>query len=238
MLLIGDSNNGKTSLVRTFLKRHPVDENIAGESVIAKVLYVQAPPAPSEDGLYAEILNCLFERIPTSSTAARRAQVIKVLRGIDLKVLVIDELHNNLAGTTVKQQQFLNVIKYLGNELQISIVGCGTGDLLRAVSIDPQIQNRFTPLLIPKWRAGKDYRMLLKSFESIIPLRQPSALHDVALATKILAMSEGTIGETSTLLNTAALHAIRTGEERISVEVLNACDYASPSDRTQLASRI
>lgn len=237
MLLIGSSNNGKTRLIQTFAQRYPVDENCGGEHIIAKVLYTQAPPAPSEAGLYAEILNSLFEKIPTSSLEARRARVIQVLRGIKLKVLVIDELHNVLAGATVKQQHFLNVIKYLGNELQISIVGCGTGDLLRAVSIDPQIQNRFTPELIPKWQMGKEFRMLLKSFELTLPLQQPSLLYETNMANKILAMTEGTIGEISSLINSAAAYAIRHKTERITPDVLNDCGYVAPSDRTQLAAR-
>jgi hypothetical protein len=238
MLLIGSSNNGKTRLIQTFAQRHPADENVGGEHIIASVLYTQAPPAPSEAGLYAEILSTLFEKVPTSSLEARRTRVIQVLRGIKLKVLVIDELHNILAGATVKQQHFLNVIKYLGNELQISIVGCGTGDLLRAVSIDPQIQNRFTPELIPRWQMGKEFRMLLKSFEMTLPLQKESILSDTIIASKILAMSEGTIGEISNLLNMAASYAIRQKIEQITSDVLNDCGYVAPSDRTQLAARV
>lgn len=238
MLLIGGTNNGKTRLIRTFAQRHPAEENSGGEHIIAPVLYTQAPPAPSEAGFYSEILNTLFEKVPTSSTDAKRARVIQVLRGIQLKVLIIDELHNILAGASVKQQQFLNMIKYLSNELQISIVGCGTGDLLRAVSIDPQIQNRFTPELLPKWQMNKEFRQLLMSFERALPLRNPSALHEPILASKILAMSEGTIGEMSALLNQAATYAIRQGHEQITAEVLNACGYVSPSDRTRQAARV
>lgn len=236
MLLIGGTNNGKTRLIRSFAQRHMADENSGGEHIIAPVLYTQAPPAPNEAGFYSEILRTLFEKVPTSSTDAKRARVIQVLRGVQLKVLIIDELHNILAGASVKQQQFLNMIKYLGNELQISIVGCGTGDLLRAVSIDPQIQNRFIPEILPKWQMSKEYRQLLLSFERVLPLKKPSDLHDPQLAAKILAMSEGTIGELSALLNAAAVHAIGGGIEQITADVLNACDYVSPSDRTKQAA--
>ncbi len=238
MLLIGGTNNGKTRLIRNFAQRHPVQENPGGEHVIAPVLYVQAPPSPSEAGFYAGILNTLFEKVPTSSTDAKRGQVVKVLRGVQLKVLVVDEMHNILAGASVKQQQFLNMIKFLGNELQISIVGCGTGDLLRAVSVDPQIQNRFLPELLPKWQMNKEFRQLLMSFERTLPLREPSSLHEPVLASKLLAMSEGIIGELSMLLNLAATHAIRKGGEQITADVLNACGYVSPSDRTRQAARV
>ncbi|UVA79983.1 TniB family NTP-binding protein [Pandoraea commovens] len=237
MLLIGGTNNGKTRLIRSFAQRHPAEENPHGEHIVSPVLYVQAPPTPTEAGFYSEILNTLFEKVPTSSTDAKRARVVQVLRGIQLKVLIVDELHNILAGASVKQQQFLNMIKYLGNELQISVVGCGTGDLLRAVSIDPQIQNRFVPELLPRWQMNKEFRQLLMSFERVLPLRNPSDLHDPQLAGKLLAMCEGTIGELSMLLNMAATHAIQQGCEQISAEVLNACGYVAPSDRTRQAAR-
>lgn len=238
MLLIGGTNNGKTRLIKSFALRHPVEENLGGEHIFAPVLYVQAPPAPSEASFYTEILNTVFEKVPTSSTDAKRARVIQVLRGIQLKVLIVDDMHNILAGASVKQQQFLNMIKYLGNELQISIVGCGTGDLLRAVSIDPQIQNRFLPELLPKWQMNKEFRQLLMSFERVLPLSNPSELHEPQLAGKLLAMCEGTLGELSMLLNMAATYAIKEGHEQISADALNACGYVSPSDRTRLASRV
>lgn len=238
MLLIGSSNNGKTELIKQFAQRHAIKENPGGDHIIAPVLYMQAPPTPSEAGFYSEILTTLFEKVPVSSTDAKRARVVQVLHGIHLKVLIIDELHNTLAGASVRQQQFLNMIKYLSNQLQISIVGSGTGDLLRAVSIDPQIQNRFIPELLPRWQMNKEFRQLLMSFESILPLRNASKLYDQALAGKILAMCEGIIGELSSLLNMAAIYAIRNGHEQITADILNACGYVPPSDRTQQAARV
>jgi hypothetical protein len=238
MLLIGGTNNGKSKLIQNFAERHPAEENPGGDHIIAPVLQIQTPPTPSEAGFYSEILLSLYEKVPASSTDTKRARVVQVLRGVQLKILIIDELHNMLAGTSVKQHQYLNMLKYLGNELQISIVGCGTGDLLRAVSIDPQIQNRFIPELLPRWQMNKEFRQLLMSFERVLPLRNPSALHDPQLSAKVLAMCEGTIGELSSLLNAAAEHAIRHGSEQITAEVLNDCMYISPSDRTRLAARI
>lgn len=238
LLIVGNTNNGKSNLVDKFVGRNLPDENPSGEHILCPVLKIETPPSPTEASIYSEILGKLFEKDSASSTNAKRMRVIKVLREIQLKILVIDDLHNMLAGTSVRQQQSLNMLKYLGNELQISIVGCGTGDLLRAVSIDPQIQNRFPPEFLPKWEMNKEFLQLLMSFERLLPLRQQSALHERPLAAKALAMCEGYIGELSLLLNAAAEYAIESGEERITAEVMNECGYLSPSDRTQMASRI
>lgn len=39
---------------------------------------------------------------------------------------MIDELHNLLAGAHAKRAEFLNTLRFLGNELRIPIVGLGT----------------------------------------------------------------------------------------------------------------
>ncbi len=237
MLVVGRTNNGKTMLVRQFLKKHPVMENPNGDHVVAPVLYIEAPPTPSEDRFYTEVLNTLFEHV-SGTTSVKSARVVRILKKIKTKVMIVDEMHNLLAGSSTKQSQYLNAVRYLSNNAGISIVGCGTGDLVRAVSVDDQLQNRFVPHVLDVWRMSKTYRQLLTSFEYILPLKQESKLYDKAIAAKLLAMCEGTIGELSTLLNTAAIYAIRNGDEKITNDVLNKCDYISPSDRTKLAANI
>ncbi|WP_449101795.1 TniB family NTP-binding protein [Pseudomonas veronii] len=238
MLLIGSSNNGKSNLINYFYERNLPQENPAGESIICPVLRIESPSTPSEASIYSEILVHLFEHVPRSSLDIKRLRAIRVMREVQVKILIIDDLHNMLAGSSVRQQQYLNMLKYMSNELHISIVGCGTGDLLRAISIDPQIQNRFPPEFLPKWESGKEFRQLLASFERLLPLRKPSGLHEGRLAAKALAMCGGTIGELSLLLNAATEQAIVTGTEQITIEVMNGCRYIPPDERTRLASRI
>lgn len=235
MLLVGSSNNGKSKIVDKFVGRNLPDENPRGEHILCPVLKIESPPAPTEANMYSEILKKLFERFSASSADANRLRVVKVLREIQLKVLVFDDLNNILVG---KPQQCFNVLKYLSNELQISIVACGTGDLLRAVNIDSQIQNRFPPEYLPKWEMNKEFLQLLMSFERLLPLRQESLLHERTLAAKALAICEGNLGELSLLLNASAEYAIESGEERITIDVMNNCGYIPPDERTRLASRI
>ncbi len=238
MLLVGPTNNGKTHLIHQFAQKHRADENPTGDHIIAPVICCEAPPVPSEAGFYAEILNVLFERVPPSSTEAKRRRVIEVLGKVQTKVLIIDELHNVLAGSSVKQQNFFNMIKYLSNQLRISIVGCGTGDLVRAVAIDTQIQNRFIPEVLPVWKKDTQLRRLLASMESMIPLPEPSSLHHSDTASLVLALSGGTIGEMSMLVEAAAIYAIRKGFSRIDERVLRECSYLPPEHRKAAALKI
>ena len=236
LLIVGDTNNGKTMIARRFLNLHPVDLNLNGDAMIAPVLLVQAPPIPDEGRFYNNILHRLFVPYKENDRASRKlAQVISVLSKIKLRVLIIDEIHDILAGNLRKQQEFLNVIKHLSNELMIPIVGVGTRDALRAIQTDPQIANRFEPIILPHWKMDEEYLRLLASYEKVLPLAKPSHLTTLVSSQKLMSMSEGIIGELSRILTLAAVEAVRSGEEMITLDILNRLNWIKPSERRKYA---
>jgi type II secretory pathway predicted ATPase ExeA len=237
LLVVGETNNGKTAIVNRFERLHPANDNRNGDSIRVPVLTVQAPPVPEENRFYASILDSLGSPYRASESAARRQiQVLHVLRAAGLRMLIIDEVHHIIAGHIGKQRIFLNVLKYLANELRIPLVGVGTVDAVRAIQTDPQLANRFEPVALPAWELNREFQMLLASFESTLPLRKPSCLADERMATKLLAMSEGTIGELSRILVAAATEAIRSGRERIDEKTLREIDWQPPSERKRSAA--
>ncbi|MFA6052612.1 MAG: TniB family NTP-binding protein [Methylobacter sp.] len=238
MLVVGDTNNGKTMLVQRFCSLHPADNNPSGDGVHVPVLFVQAPPIPDEGRFYNAILELLFAPYkPNDRVDKKQFQVIKLLKYVGLRMLVIDEIHHIMAGNLNKQRTFLNVLKYLGNELQVPIVTVGTRDAFRALQTDSQLANRFEPVLLPRWEFDTDFLRLLASFERMLPLREPSLLHDTTLSAKLFSMSEGYIGELSRLLTMAGVYAVESGKERIDEKVLSAIDWVSPSDRKRQIDR-
>lgn len=232
LLLVGSTNNGKTVIADRFLKQHPAFSLPDEDFVRVPVLMVQAPPMPDEKRFYNAILERLFTPYKINDKVDRKQyQAIKLLASVQTKMLIIDEIHHILAGNLTKQRGFLNVIKYLSNELQIPIVAIGTKDAFRAIHTDPQLANRFEPHLLPRWRDGEDYRRLLASFEVNLPLNKPSYLANDDISTKILAMSEGMLGEISAILRLAATHAIQTEQECITVKTLERITWLAPSQR-------
>ncbi len=233
LLIVGDTNNGKTMLVRRFCKLHPADDNAEGYSVSVPVLYVQCPPKPDESRLYDIILSQLFEQFKERDSASKKMlQVEKVCQEIGLKMLILDEVQHVLAGSTHQQRQFLNVIKTLGNNLRIPIVAVGVREAFNALQTDSQLANRFELAPLPKWRLDDpDYARLLVSFEALLPLKLASKLASNSLMNKLHAMSEGYIGELSRLLTNMAVNAIQSGEEKITLEALTKSDWVAPSDR-------
>jgi hypothetical protein len=131
----------------------------------------------------------------------------------------------------------LNLLRYLGNELCIPLTCLGTREAYLAIRTDDQLENRFEPFLLPIWEDGPEFGRLLASFETVLPLREPSGLGLPAMRAAILRRSEGTIGEVAALLAAAAETAFLSGKERIDVNSIEAAAYQPPTVRRRMFER-
>lgn len=234
VLLVGDTNNGKTAIINKFSKQHLRDDNKDGESIIVPVLIVEVPPVPDEPSLYNAILKEInAPNRERGDIGQKRNQVIDISRRIGLQMLILDEMHNMPAANLSKQSGFRNTIRFLGNQLRIPITGVGTKEAFQAIQTDEQLANRFEPIFLPRWEIGDDYLKLLSTFEAMLPLWLPSNLAEASLALKILSMSEGLIGEVSAILEKAAIKAIKTGDECVNAKLLESIDWIQPSSRKE-----
>jgi hypothetical protein len=237
LLIVGRTNNGKTMLIDRFLGLHRRCNHAAVES--HGIVSIQTPPKPEEKRFYEEIVRT----IAAAKSAAlhrgdARFDVIGALRAARTRMLILDEIHHILAGNIGLQGVFLNAIKYLSNQLRIPIVAVGTKDALRAIQTDPQMVNRFEPAAVPKWTLDEEFRRLLASFESVLPLRLPSQLPMGNMPLRLLTMSEGQIGELRSILVLAATAAIRSGKEMINHAILDGIPWVLPSQRRLEAERL
>lgn len=239
LLIIGPTNNGKSMIIEKFRRDHlwvAVRENADHELI--PVVVVQTPSEPSVARFYAMLLATIGAPMHPRARIAELEQVtLRLLRSVQAKILVIDELHNVLAGATDVRKEFLNLLRFLGNELRIPIVGVGTKEAYLAIRSDDQLENRFGPLLLPVWEEGDELLSLLASFSAVLPLKRVSDIANEATARYILSRTEGTIGEISQLLTAAAIVAIRSGEESINQRTLGQAAYQSPTERRQTFER-
>ena len=232
LLIVGDTNNGKSMILNRFADAHPPSENADGPYISAPVFKLQAPARPDIDRFFCEILDRIFAPYKHSDkTSKKELQAIGLLKRIGTKVLIIDEINNLTAGNATNQRVFLNTLKNLSNELRIPLVGAGTREALSVIQSDRQLANRFRPSIIPRWRNDLDFARLLMTLVSSYPLKKPTEIANANLRGKILAKSEGTIGEIVDLVESAAIYAISTGTERITQALLNDIEWHSPSER-------
>jgi hypothetical protein len=230
-LVVGETNNGKTALLNKFQDEYnPYVSPELGTQL--DVLMIETPPSADESRLYHVILDKLMAPYRVNDRVDKKHyQVMQLFGSLNLKMLIIDELHSIISGSYNKQRAFLTILKYLSNELKIVIVAAGTKEAVRVINTDPQLANRFDPIILQKWKMNEDFLRLLMSFESLLPLREKSNLIEKELSYKILAMSEGTIGEVSRILKEAAVVAIENGYEKITLKTLDHISYISPSRR-------
>lgn len=234
LILVGSTNNGKTMIVEKFRRQHQPNEYPCEHRCVlsAPILKVQMPPAPDETRFFAAILTALGapDRL-NDRLATKQGLAVRLMGAALVRMLIIDEFHNVLAGSRDQQRRFLNLLRWLGNELRIPIVAVGTAEALRAIQSDDQLANRFTPFHLPLWSAGADYVRLLNTLEAVLPLRRPSELSRPAMAQRLLVAAEGVLGEIVTIVMRAAAHAIVTGEESIDASILDQIHFIPPAQR-------
>ncbi len=236
LLLVGPTNNGKSMIIEKFRRTHRASSDTQQEHI--PVLCVQMPSEPSVVRFYVALLTAIGAPLrPRPRLPEIEQLALTLLRQVGVRMLVVDELHNVLAGNSIKRREFLNLLRFLGNELRISLVGVGTRDAYLAIRSDDQLENRFEPMMLPLWEVNDDCCSLLASFAASLPLRRCSPITSMDMARYLLARSEGTIGELAHLLMTAAIAAVESGEEAINHRTLSMSDYVGPSERRRQFER-
>ena len=236
LLLIGPTNNGKSMIIEKFRRLHPPTSHANHEQM--PVLAVQMPSEPTVSRFYVALLAAMGAPLRSRQRVAELEQAtLSLLRAVGVRVLVIDELHNVLVGRGNTRREFLNLIRFLGNELRIPLVGVGTREAYLAIRSDDQLENRFEPVTLPRWEPGEETQTLLASFAAAFPLRRRSAIATEDMARYLLTRSEGTIGELTHLLTDAAVAAIESGEEAINQRTLLMTPYAGPTERRRMFER-
>lgn len=229
LLIIGSTNNGKTTILNRFIAKHPMYLDIYNVIPIVKIT---APISPSNTALYEKILDELLVPYGTTESSSRKEyQVKKVLEDLKTKMIIIDEFQDIFHGKVHFQREFLAAVKHLGNDLKIPIVGAGVWEVQSVMTTDPQIANRFETVKLDNWKADNDFARLLMSFESTLPLKEASNLHTTEMFMKLFDMSEGMIGELARILEKASVYALKNKKEKIDFDILASINYIKPSKR-------
>ena len=144
---------------------------------------------------------------------------LRIMEAIGVQVLVIDEVHNILAGSYREQRIVLNTLRFLSNRLQISLVCFGVNDAREAISGDVQLARRFDQLTLSRWAANDQFETLVASILRNTPLRQPSMLTPKSLR-RILQITEGITANIFHMINSLAIGAVESGREHIADEAI------------------
>jgi Bacterial TniB protein. len=215
LAIYGDSGMGKTMIMKRFRDQHPPSFSALTGKLKTPVLAMEMTSRPGERRFYAELLTLLgAPQRPRADIAQMEQAAMRIMEAIGVQVLVIDEVHNILAGTYREQRIVLNTLRFLSNRLQISLVCFGVNDAREAIGGDVQLARRFEQFTLSRWAANDQFEILIVLILRNTPLRQPSVLTAKSLR-RMLQISEGITANLFHIVNTLAIDAIESGQERI-----------------------
>lgn len=218
--IYGDSGMGKTMIMKRFRDDNPPSFDSGRGALTTPVLAMEMTSRPGERRFYAELLTLLgAPQRPRADIAQMEQAALRIMEAIGVKVLVIDEVHNILAGSYREQRIVLNTLRFLSNRLQISLVCFGVNEAREAISGDVQLARRFEQFTLSRWAANDQFETLVASILRNTPLHRPSVLTPASMR-RILQITEGITANIFHMTNDLAIAAIVSGHEQITDEMI------------------
>ena len=202
LIVYGDSGMGKSMLVDRFKADCAMGCAAGSASNAKKLLVVELSGRPNERRLFSQILAAVdAPQSPRASIVDMEKGAINTLRDIGIQILVLDDIYNKLAGSWREQRIVLNTLRFLSNELKLSLVCFGIMEARDAINGDVQLARRFDAVTLPRWTAGKEFEQLVLAIVRNLPLREPSVLTVRASAafSNLAAVSALAFSECSTI---------------------------------------
>ncbi|NMC06689.1 MAG: AAA family ATPase [Candidatus Lokiarchaeota archaeon] len=219
LLIISPTNNGKTTLIRQIIDSFNRRNH-------GSMIYVETPERTTLKEFYAETLQALgYPARVSRSTGDLRRQIQTGLQARNVKMLFFDEIHNLLDSRRDHKLDVLNGLKSLNNRSQIPIVLIGIETAKEILGLDEQVADRYPPIELPLWEYNEEFKSLLATFESRLPLKHASNLHEAAISRHVFTSSAGKLGRVSEIIRKSAMKAIQGGTEKITVNLINSINF-------------
>jgi len=223
LLLVAESGMGKTMLLRKFQRDHARPLDAASGVQPHPVVLILMAEDPSEEAFFVQILKAVGAPIDLSRRRHRlglRETSFRILREIGTRMLMIDEINSILVGSARQQRYFLQLLRFLSNELQVAIVCAGVPEARFALLSDPQLRSRVADIALEPWTAGPELQAFVTMLVQGLPLRQPSPVDSAKLRRLLVTRSGGITLSICRALERAGAAAIRNGQERIDLAAL------------------
>lgn len=220
--IYADSGMGKTMLMERFRRAHPASFDAGDRRLVTPVLALQMASHPTERRFYGQLLAAIgVPFAPRATVLDLEVQALRNLRRMEVKLLMLDEVHNILAGSAKEQRILLNLLRYLSNELKISLVCLGVSEARQAVSGDVQLARRLEEMLLPRWQGDEEFQELVVAIVRHLPLKEKSQISARALR-QVLQLTDGLTARIFSLFNALAVESIVSGTECISDDSIAA----------------
>lgn len=154
----------------------------------------------------------------------------------DIRGVFMDEFHDSIKGLSKGEQDtFLSLLRGLcGAPAYLSFFVFGIDEALNALAIDAQYVRRFEHYELTPWsKVDAEYLNFLDTWEEVVPLAKRSHLSSKAMSDYIYTNTLGVIGNVCALLRAAACLAVIWGDEKITLQSLQAAKRSKWNTRVQ-----
>jgi hypothetical protein len=179
------------------------------------------PPMPSLRSFFAQLLRSPECTVIIGSRLSELEQdALHQLERDRPRLIAIDEIHHLLACTPREQRAALNVLTFLSNELQVSIVAVGTDEALHVMRTDPQIASRFERSELPPWEPSEELRSFIAGFVEQLGLNSDRIVTDQVAVEYLLDLTSGITGRMVEVLRLSSRRALRMKTRKLALEHL------------------
>ena len=219
VLIHGNSGAGKSMIIEKFIRSHSLEMD--REDASRPIVNMQMPPLPTLRSFFSELLRSLDCTVIFGSRISElEHDTLRQLKKARPRLLAIDEIHHLLACTPREQRAALNLLKFLSNELRVSIVALGTSEALHVMRTDPQIASRFQSCALPSWTANDDLRSFLAGFLQQLDVDGSGIVNDRIAIDYILDLTSGVTGRIVELVRLSARCAVRRDSRTVTIDLL------------------
>jgi hypothetical protein len=223
--LVGDAGSGKTTLVLEHLRRHTKADDPGTQEVV----YCVADAYPEIRILQMALMRVLGLPAPISVSRHRWVAddlIQQALKERGTRLVIVDEMKHLENLRRADQRAAWDWIKWISTANRVSVVTTGIPGFESAILQDSQLESRFTLAYLPRWVEGPALGQFLSAFERSLPLKRASGLAARDLQIALLKESgvkqrlAGTTAGIKQILEYAAITAIQSNDERITVPLL------------------
>jgi Bacterial TniB protein len=119
-----------------------------------------------------------------------------------------------------EQRVALNAIKYLANQLRMSIVAAGSHEALHVMRFGPQIASRFEQMELPIWTESEELRRFVAGYLALLPIKKTPKAIDKRFVEYLLELADGVTGRIIEVLRRAATHSLTLRSKSMGLEAL------------------
>lgn len=222
LAVVGEKRTGKTlacDMVRHGIGMTNINANI---NLSIPTSFVQMPSELTEKKLLMSIIHSLSLPYGSNpSIASLRSNALGILSECMVKVLFVDNTDELLSGTPSDVRKIMAALKHVSDFSGVSFVFIATPAVYQRIKDCGSVDLGMRVMHTKDFDNDDEFRKLLKSFEMFLPLKRASDLNSDELSSVIYNQTKGNIGAVSRLIKKAAIDAISSGEERITVDQLD-----------------